>query len=360
MTKRFVVLLVLVGLTALHGLPVEQSVAQNTNEAVTSAPLPPPSSAPSSEPSSNASGNSSLAPPPAGVTLTLPDGGPTLIPGADTTVNAAPSPAPFRIGFLANSAPGDRQALLMPFRVHLEQSLNRPVEFIPFREARGLVVAMEQTSISYAIAPGSVLAATHALCSCVAPLGTQANADGSSGLFSVLIAPADGPVRHAEDIRADRLIIVGQGSVIAHQIGLSDLATQDVRFDRDQAFEFATSLTQAVEQVQAGQADAILSWTRQADGGVLFATPPAHQLDDDVRAGLRIVWRSRPVLGLSHYAHRDLGEVLLGQLRTILTQLAGTNGEAFYAVDQGSGRPFVATSITDYAPHMDALAHWSR
>lgn len=346
MTIPIVPFLTFAGLAVLIGWPAGQSQAQsNTNETVTSAPLPPPSS--SGTPSS-------LAPPPAGVTLTLPDGSPTLVPG--TQVNAEP----FRIGILSNSAPGDRQELLMPFRSHLQLSLNRPVEFIPFREARGLVVAMEQKTIAYAIAPGAVLAATHALCSCVAPLGTQPNADGSTGLFSALIAPTSGSVRTLEDLQAERLVVVGQGSVVAHQIGLSDLWAQGVRLDPDQDVQFASSLAQAVETLQAGQADAILSWTRQADGAVLFASSPAHQLDEDVRANLRIIWRSRPVLGLSHYAHRDLDEALIDQLSNLLIQLDGTDGEAFYAVDQGSGRPFVATSITDYAPHMDALAYWSR
>lgn len=346
MTMRFMVLFALASLAAMTGPGVDASMAQNADEAVTSAPLPPPSS--------GASSNPSLAPPPAGVTLTLPGGGPTLVPGAQTSV------PPLRIGFLSNSAPGDQQILMTPFRVHMERSLNRPVEFIPFQQARGLVTAMEQMTISYAIAPGSVLAATQRLCSCVAPLATQPNADSSTGLFSVLIAPENGPVKSLEDIRADRLVVVGQGSVVAHQIGLSDLWAQDVRLDPDQDLQYASSLMQAVEQVQAGQADAILSWTRQADGAVLFATAPAHQLEDDVRAGLRIIWRSRPVLGLSHYAHSDLDEGLIDQLRGILTEVAGTNGEAFFAIDQGSGRAFIATSLTDYAAHMDALTYWSR
>lgn len=346
MTMRFILLLVLVGLAAPQYLRVQQSLAQNASETVTQAPLPPPSSA--------ASSNPSLDPPPAGVTLTLPDGGPTLVPGSNVDGQ------PFRIGFLANTAPGNQQILMAPFRNHVERSLNRPVEFIPFHEARGLVMAMEQKTISYAIGPGSILAATHTLCSCVAPLGVQLNADGSRGLFSVLIVPEDGTVLDPEELLAERLIVVGEGSVVAHQIGLSDLWAQGVRLDPDQNLHFAPSLTEAVELVQAGQADAILSWTRQADGGILFAAPPAHQLEEDVRSGLRIIWRSRPVLGLSHYAHRDLGDALIDQLRELLIELAGRDGEAFFAVDQGSGRPFVATSIADYAPHMDALAYWSR
>jgi phosphonate transport system substrate-binding protein len=249
---------------------------------------------------------------------------------------------------------------MLPFRDHLEQSLSRPVEFIPFREARGLVVAMEQQTIAYAIAPGSVLAATHTLCSCVEPLAMQPNGDGSKGLFAVVIAAADGPVGNIEDIRADRLVVIGEGSVIAHQIGLSDLWSQDVRIDIDQITQYTSSLPDAVALLQTGTADAILSWTRQADGSVLFAAPPAHQLEDDVRSGLRILWRSRPVPGLSHYAHRDLDAALIDQLRELITGLASTNGEAFDAIDQGSGRPFVETSIPDYAPYMDAMAYWSR
>lgn len=346
MTIRLTLFLFLFGFLASTGLRPIPVWAQNANENVTSAPLP----ALSSDPASN----SSLAPPPAGVTLTLPDGSPTLIPGANMD---AP---PFRIGFLANSAPGDQQALMLPFRDHLEQSLNRPVEFVPFREARGLVIAMEQKTIVYAIGPGSVLAATHTLCSCVAPLAVQPNGDGSRGLFSVLIAPVDGTVQSVDAVRAERLVVVGEGSVVAHQTGLSELWAQDVRLDPDQDLQYASSLAQAVELVQGGQADTILSWSRQADGGVLFATPPAHQLEDDVRAGLRIVWRSRPMPGLSHYAHRDLEAALIERLRDLVTDLARTDGEAFYAVDQGSGRPFVAASLTDYAPYMDALAYWSR
>lgn len=347
MTLRLLPLIALLGFLPPALWVADTAGAQNANETVTSAPLPAPSSNPGS--------NSSLAPPPAGVTLTMPDGSPTLVPGASSS--AAP---PLRIGFLANAAPGDQQTLMLPFRDHLQLALDRPMEFIPFREARGLVVAMEQKTIAYAIAPGSVLAATQTLCDCVAPLAMQPNGDGSKGLFSVLIAAADGPVGTAEDVRAERLVVVGQDSVIAHQLGLSELWAQDVRLDPGSIVHYAPSLTQAVSLLQSGQGDAILSWTRQADGGVLFAAPPAHQLDEDTRAALRIVWRSRPAPGLSHYAHRDLDAALIDQLQDLVTGLANTNGEAFYAIDQGSGRPFVATSLTDYAPYMDALAYWSR
>lgn len=314
----------LIGLS-LFGVGTSVSFAQSNEAQVTSRPL---------------------APPPASVTL-------------DLEGQNAPAGEVFRVGFLADAAPGHQRSLYLPFRAHLEAVLSRPVELVPFRDSRGLMMAMQRQDIGYAMAPSSVFAATHRLCTCVTPLGTQPNHDGSEGLFSVVLAPEGGPVEGLGDLADARLVVVGEGSVVAHRVGLSELGHNEVRFDEDRLL-FKATLQEAVDALAAGQADAILSWTRQADGSVIFDREPASTLSDEVRSNLRIVWRSRPIPGYTHFAHLELPEPLGETLQTMLVELTRRNGDAFDAIDQGSGRGFVARDLNDYDPLLDAFVHWDR
>lgn len=287
-----------------------------------------------------------LTPPPAGITLE-PDGA------------TSPDGAVFQVGFLADSAPSHQQALYLPFRQHLEAVLQRPVELIAFRDSRGLMLAMQRADIDYAMAPGAVFAATHRLCTCVVPLGTQPNRDGAVGLYSVLISDVNSQVDDLGDLEEARLIVVGEGSAVAHRVGLSELWRAEVQLS-DEGVHYAPSLDVAVLQLQVGEADAILSWTRQAEGRALFDQEPAATLDDESRADLEIIWRSRPVTGHSHFAHAALDEGTLTTLRSMLIRLDGTDGDAFDAIDRGSGRGFVERQLEDYQVTLDALSFWDQ
>lgn len=285
-----------------------------------------------------------LSPPPAGITL-------------DVESRNALDGDVFRVGFLADAAPGHQRSLYLPFRSHLEAVLSRPVELVPFRDARGLMMAMQRQDIGYAMAPSSVFAAAHRLCACVTPLGTQPNRDGSLGLFSVLLAPEGGSIGGLDDAADARLAIVGEGSVMAHRVGLSELWRTELQLNPEN-FLFTETLQEAADALATGQADAILSWSRQADGSVVFDREPASTLDDEVRSTLRIVWRSRPVPGYTHFAHLDLPEPLSETLQAMLIELTGRNGDAFDAIDQGSGRGFVARDLDDYDPLLEAFVYW--
>lgn len=285
-----------------------------------------------------------LGPPPASITL-------------DVENRNAPDGDVFRVGFLADAAPGHQRSLYLPFRSHLEAVLSRPVELVPFRDARGLMMAIQRQDIGYAMAPSSVFAATHRLCACVTPLGTQPNRDGSQGLFSVLLALEGGSIGGLDDAADARLAIVGEGSVVAHRVGLSELWRTDLQLSPENVL-FTETLQEAADALAAGQADAILSWSRQADGRVMFDREPASTLSDEVRSNLRVVWRSRPVPGYTHFTHLDLPEPLSETLQAMLIELTGRNGDAFDAIDQGSGRGFVARDLGDYDPLLEAFVYW--
>lgn len=287
-----------------------------------------------------------LDPPPASLTLDL--GEQSAIAGEV-----------FRVGFLADAAPGHQRRLFLPFRRHMEAVLSRPVELVPFRDARGLMMAMQRQDIGYAMAPSNVFVATHRLCGCVTPIGAQPNRDGSPGLFSVMLALDDGRVRDLGSLADARLAIVGQGSVIAHRVGLSELWRAELQLAEDR-FLFTTTLEDAADALVTGEVEAVLSWSRQAEGGTLFDSEPANALDQHLRTRLRIVWRSRPVPGLTHYHHTELPDELAGTLQSMLLDLTGRNGDAFDAIDQGSGRAFIARTLQDFDPLLDAYDFWDR
>lgn len=337
----------LVALVPAIGLPLTTATAQEGEGGIGNEGfLPPPANSPLPLPTAP-----DRSPPPAGVTLTTPDETSPAEPAANGAV--------FRIGFLAGTAPAHRRALLEPFTDHAQAVLGRPVDLVPFREARGLIDAMERGTIRYGMGPASLVAALSARCACVEPLASQLNRDGGFGLFSALLAPRDGAVRGAADLADDarRIILVGQGSVVAHHLGLSELWRSSVSLQAEQLV-FAASLSEAYRQLVAGEGDAILTWTRQVEGGVLFDAPPAHDLTDEERAGLRIVWRSRALVGHSHFIHTGVSEEERSALRAMLTGLHGRDGDAFDALDRGSGRAFRAVMLEDYQPYRDALTYW--
>ncbi|MEM6381502.1 MAG: PhnD/SsuA/transferrin family substrate-binding protein [Pseudomonadota bacterium] len=292
--------------------------------------------------------------PPAGLTLTLPTvqepQGPTL------------EGEVFRVGVLASVTPDRQRARLDPYRRHLESVLSRPVEFVPYREARGLMLAASRGQLSYAIAPGSLVAATASLCGCVEPLAAQPTHLGLAGLFAALAVPASSSITSPgtlETLTADRLVIVGENSVVAHHIGLSELSRAGLGVRADANYQFASSLTDAAEALTDGRADAALFWTPQAAGPQMSAGVPAHDLTADQRNELRIVWRSPPAIGETHFAHTQLSADVQQALQSSLILLANQNGAAFDAIDNGSGKAFVTTTLSDYRPYTDALRFWA-
>ncbi len=287
-----------------------------------------------------------LDPPPASITL-------------DVDRPSTPEGAVFRAGFLADAAPSHQRRLYLPFRDHMEAVLQRPVELVPFRDARSLMMAMQREDIGYAMAPASIFVAAHRLCACVTPLGSQPNRDGSDGVFAVALVAEDGAVEDLGDLTDKRLAIVGEGSVVAHRVGIAELERAELAFEPDQ-LTFAATLAEAANYLETGDVDAILSWSRQADGAILFDREPASALSDETRANLRVLWRSRPVPDSTHFIHTGLPEPLAEMLQTMLIGLTGTDGDAFDAIDQGSGRGFVARAMADYAPLLEAFDYWDR
>lgn len=265
----------------------------------------------------------------------------------------------FRAGFLADSAPGHQRIMLRPFRDHMEQVLQRPVELVGFRDARAMVQAVRRGNLEYAMAPGSVFAAAHRACACVEPLGAQPNRDGSHGLLGAVLTAKNGRVASMADLDRARLVIVGEGSVVAHHVMLAELWRADIELD-DARIAFAASLPQANAMLNDGQADAILTWSRQAEGAVLFDAPPFNVLATEQRDGLSIVWRTRTLPSHTHFAHSDLTDATRDALRAMLLGLTGSNGDAFEAVDTGSGRAFLARELDDYAPYLDAYSYWDQ
>lgn len=293
---------------------------------------------------------STLAPPPAGLTLVLPQ-----------AASQTPSAPAFTIGFLSGTAPDFERQRLAAFVRHVEGTLNRRVELIPMREARGLMGGLEGGSLSYAILPGALVSATAALCACIEPLASQPNGDGSLGLHAVLISAADGAfvtLSDLEKLGAARLAIVGQGSVVAHHIGLSELSRAGVRLPADEQIVFTESLAQAASMLAEGEVEAILGWSRQAQGSLLMDGEPEAGLSAQMRQNLRIVWRSRAVPGATHVVRSDVPDDDRALLRSMLGALESTNGDAFDSVDSGSGRGLVSVTLDDFAPYDAALAYW--
>lgn len=304
----------------------------------------------------SAQDNGSRAAPPAGVTMTLPNAAPAP--------TASPAGDVFRVGYLTSADPGDQRRRLTPFEQHMEGTLSRPVELIPFREARGLMSAIQRGQVEYGIGPGSVFASLNVQCGCVEPIATQPSRSGVRGLFAGLVVRQDDALNRSQafdELSPSRIGIIGEGSVVAHRVGLSELVQSGVSVPvgSEADYLFFENLDEGVNQLLGNQADALLIWTRQSSGEIFDSEPPAHTLTPEEKQQLRIIWRSRPVFEQTHFVSTELGSDFRERLTQMIINVAFQNGDAFDAIDQGSGRPFEEVSLSDYAPLVDALRTWS-
>lgn len=314
-----------------------------------------------------------LAPPPAGIVLGVPDNGQAaqspLAPPPSITLELngpAASPSgrwqtePFRVGFLADPAPEHQRTRMIPFVRHLEGIVQRPVDLIAYPQSRGLVFALDQDQLDYVIAPSALLATAHLKCACLVPLALQPVGDGALGYFSTIATRADGAIGSIDDLVDRQIVVVGEDSLVAHQMGFAELSRAGRDLPTPQDAVYVPSMAQASDLVMDGQADAILYWSQQETGHILFDQAPASALSSEDRGRLRIIWRSRPLVATSHAYHGALEDEMAERLSVMLERLHSTNGDAFYALDEGSGRPFARIGMDDYQPFFDAVRYWNQ
>jgi phosphonate transport system substrate-binding protein len=208
-----------------------------------------------------------------------------------------------------------------PFRLYLEDRLNRRVTIEGTHSFQNLMEVHAQGRIHYAIYSASAYARAWASCRCMEPLAAPRSTGGGNGMYSVLLVASDSDYRSLNDLNNQRVLYTSPSTLAGHLIparAMSLLSGQG-RFifaDADMAADAAAGL----QALMSGNADAVFGW-EGAEG------PQRGTVASAVKRGLvepgvlRPIWRSDLLPHGPHAILSDLPQDLIDDLRSALLAL---------------------------------------
>lgn len=277
------------------------------------------------------------------------------------TLGSMPAAAqePFRIGLVALPGAAVEVEGLAHIKAAYSSALGLPVEVFVARDYAALAQAQIDGRLDYAVYSAMAYSATMLRCNCLVPLTAPVDADGATGLRSVLIVQADGP-------GADGRLAVGPTDSLATRlVPLAASAEAQRAFTQDRLIE-AGSAAQALAMFVSGEVDGFFGWVpaKEEDRDSSSASP-GGTLAQLAAAGLdtsswRVVWRSDLLRYGPHAVRDDLPVARMKQLEKLLTGALGEKAEFGARLGSRHGGGFAPVNAGDYAPVEQALGALSR
>lgn len=212
-----------------------------------------------------------------------------------------------------------------PFRLYLEDRLNRRVTIEGTHSFQNLMDVHAQGRIHYAVYSASAYAKSWAKCRCLVPLAVPKSLGGGRGIHSVLLVAADQNYQSLDDLNNQRVLYTSPSTLAGHLIPARamSLLSGKGRFvfgDADMARNAAAGL----DALKSGAADGVFAW--EGDEGIQRGTINSAEKRGLVEPGFaRTVWRSDLILHGPHAVLSDLPPSLIEDLRTALIDLDPSN-----------------------------------
>ncbi len=212
-----------------------------------------------------------------------------------------------------------------PFRLYLEDRLNRRVTIEGTHSFQNLMEVHAQGRIHYAIYSASAYARAWASCRCLVPLAAPKSPGGGHGMYSVLLVAADTNFHSLDDLNNQRVLYTSPSTLAGHLIparAMSLLSGQE-RFVFADA-DMARNATAGLEALKSGTADGVFAW--EGEEGVQRGTVASAEKRGLIEPGFtRTVWRSALLPHGPHAVLKDLPENLIRDLRAALISLDPTD-----------------------------------
>jgi phosphonate transport system substrate-binding protein len=275
--------------------------------------------------------------------------------------SAAEAPQVLRVGFLAPGDPAAAIAKMEPFRAYISNQIGLPVELVPAVTYEALIEATLDGRVQYGIHSATSFAVADVACDCIEPLAVPAAFDGSTGFYSVLVAPASGPIRTLQAARGTRLAVSGEDSLAGWLLPRKELA--DAGIDIEAYFSEIVSAPgpeAAVTAMLSGNADVAVAWTSLAGdpaAGYSFGLLNRMVIDGRLPPGaVTVIWQSSLIPFGPHAVRKDLPGELRQELADALLNMAFAAPDVLEVVDRSGfgGGGFVAIDAGAYAP-LEAL-----
>ncbi len=243
-----------------------------------------------------------------------------------------------RIGIVANGDIARVFAKVEPFRLAVSEKLGIPVEIIPSGDLASLIQNHAEKRVEYAIFSAASYAATWQLCECVEPLVVARSSDGSHGIYPVVIARKDGPVKSINDLAGKNILIMSKQSVVTYSLPIYQLKKSgiDLTAGQTRLTEFP-SADEALEAFAAGEGDAILGWSSKVgdptQGYSRGTMKVLLELDPVLAGSLGEVWSGPMVPHRVHSIQKNIASEPKSLLRELLTGLYDGDPVAFDSVE---------------------------
>lgn len=261
---------------------------------------------------------------------------------------------PFRIGLIAQ--PGEEAQIegLGKIKAAFSRALGRPVEVLVARNYMVLAQAQIDGLIDYATYSAMAYAATMLRCDCLLPVAAPRDADGASGLYSVLVVRRDGAGVQG------RLAVGPEISLTTRLVPLAASLAAQTAAAEGRLVE-ATSAAKAQAMFLSGEVDGFFSWVPALETN----SDDAEAVTDSISSRLaateadipawQIVWQSPLLRYGPHAVRNDLPAAQVRQLADLLTGISGDVSDLSAYLARKHGSSFASVSAADYKPVEEAL-----
>ncbi|MBM2710968.1 PhnD/SsuA/transferrin family substrate-binding protein [Mesorhizobium caraganae] len=265
----------------------------------------------------------------------------------------------FRIGIVAEPGAGKTVPGLALLTDAYGKALGMKVEFVVAHDYAALIEAQATARIQYAVYSATAYATALERCGCVEPLVAPVDADGATGIRSVLLT-RDSKLPDLAAMQTHRIAMAPSDNVGGFLLPLAGLAADGVKISQDAPFlTHAGSAAAAEAMLVDGQADAMFGWERAAaeNRTAIAGDQPADPDGTAARleaagipkAALQIIWTSGMLRYGPHAVRSDLDPEAKRRLTVFLTNLRSQSPEVYDFVESKHSGGFTSAAAGDYA-----------
>ena len=265
----------------------------------------------------------------------------------------------FRIGIVAEPGAGNTVPGLALLTDAYGKALGMKVEFVVAHDYAALIEAQANARIQYAVYSATAYATASERCGCVEPLVAPVDADGATGIRSVLLT-RDGRLADLAALETHRIAMAPSDNVGGSLLPLAGLAADGIKISQDAPFlTHAASAAAAEAMLVDGQADAVFGWERAAaEGQTAIADDQPADPDGTAarleaagipKAALQIIWTSGVLRYGPHAVRSDLDPEAKRRLTVFLTNLRSQSPEVYDFVESKHSGGFISAAAGDYA-----------
>lgn len=265
----------------------------------------------------------------------------------------------FRVGLMGGENEADRLKETACFKDMLEEALGVPVELYPASDYAGVMQGLLAGQLEYAGLGASAYAGIHLQNpDAVEPFAVAAEADGSTGYYSVMYTLADSGIGSIEDMKGKSLAFADPNSTSGYLVPKAEMeAAGIVPEEYFGSVGFGGGHEQAVIAVLEGQYDAGVTWVsgigERSEGytrGNLRSMVDKGMVDMEK---LDIIWQSNLIPNGPRVYRQDLPQEVKDILVDLHLTMAETDPECFKNISEGEGGTFVPTDHTFFEGVVD-------